>query len=283
MSSAYHDFYGIKDPRMSVYPLMDYPLKTFLFSAVYLSFVKVIGPAWMKNRRPYELRTLMVIYNAFLVVLSGWLFVNFGIYGWFTTYSWRCEPIDRSSNPYALKMVYVCWIFYLSKFFEFADTVFFILRKKDAQINFLHVFHHTIVPITAWYGVAYGPGGYNTIFCTLNSFVHIWMYLYYGLSALGPSVQKYLWWKKYLTTLQLIQFVGVLLFYTQVYLFPKENCKVHGFLVAISVVQGIIFLFLFLHFYKNSYKKNPLQKYHTASKSHSENGAINIGTRHKEN
>ena len=33
------------------------------------------------------------------------------------------------------------------------------------------------------------------------------MYTYYALSALGPSVQKYLWWKKYITQIQLIQFI----------------------------------------------------------------------------
>jgi len=38
----------------------------------------------------------------------------------------------------------------------------------------------------------------------LNSFIHILMYSYYGLSALGPAVQKYLWWKRYLTKLQLV-------------------------------------------------------------------------------
>ena len=38
----------------------------------------------------------------------------------------------------------------------------------------------------------------------LNTFVHIIMYSYYGLSALGPSVQKHLWWKKYVTKLQLV-------------------------------------------------------------------------------
>jgi hypothetical protein len=38
----------------------------------------------------------------------------------------------------------------------------------------------------------------------LNTFVHIWMYGYYGLSALGPHMQKYLWWKKYITKLQLV-------------------------------------------------------------------------------
>lgn len=39
---------------------------------------------------------------------------------------------------------------------------------------------------------------------TLNSFIHILMYSYYGLSVF-PSMHKYLWWKKYLTQAQLVR------------------------------------------------------------------------------
>lgn len=38
----------------------------------------------------------------------------------------------------------------------------------------------------------------------INSLVHVAMYLYYGLAAFGPSMSKYLWWKRYLTSLQLV-------------------------------------------------------------------------------
>ncbi len=41
----------------------------------------------------------------------------------------------------------------------------------------------------------------------LNSFIHVIMYVYYGLTALGPHMQKYLWWKKYLTCIQLVRCV----------------------------------------------------------------------------
>ena len=34
--------------------------------------------------------------------------------------------------------------------------------------------------------------------------VHSVMYLYYALAALGPWMRPYLWWKKYLTQLQLV-------------------------------------------------------------------------------
>lgn len=38
----------------------------------------------------------------------------------------------------------------------------------------------------------------------VNTFVHIVMYSYYGLAAIGPHMQKYLWWKRYLTSMQLV-------------------------------------------------------------------------------
>ena len=38
----------------------------------------------------------------------------------------------------------------------------------------------------------------------INSFIHVIMYTYYAVAALGPEYQKYLWWKRYLTKLQLV-------------------------------------------------------------------------------
>lgn len=39
---------------------------------------------------------------------------------------------------------------------------------------------------------------------TINSSIHVLMYGYYGLAALGPQMQRYLWWKKYLTIIQMV-------------------------------------------------------------------------------
>lgn len=48
------------------------------------------------------------------------------------------------------------------------------------------------------------PGGLGTFHAMVNSAVHVVMYTYYGLCAMGPAYQKYLWWKKHLTSLQLV-------------------------------------------------------------------------------
>lgn len=45
----------------------------------------------------------------------------------------------------------------------------------------------------------------GTFHALLNCVVHVIMYTYYGLTAMGPNYQKYLWWKKYLTTIQLVR------------------------------------------------------------------------------
>ena len=74
-------------------------------------------------------------------------------------------------------------------------------------MTFLHVYHHAVMPLYSWMMVRWLPGGHEILAGYINFAVHVVMYAYYFLSALGPKVQPYLWWKKYLTALQLVQFV----------------------------------------------------------------------------
>ncbi|GBM69375.1 Elongation of very long chain fatty acids protein 1, partial [Araneus ventricosus] len=145
--------------------------------------------------------------------------------------------------------------------------VIFVLRKKDSQIIFLHVFHHTTVPVIAWLGVSYGPGGYNSFYPMVNSFVHVWMYLYYGLASLGPESQKYLGWKKYLTSLQLAQFAVVSLYFVHLCLFSQKSCSISPLLVVLNVGPSVIYFGLFMHFYLNSYKQPSILSKYRSSKS----------------
>ena len=51
------------------------------------------------------------------------------------------------------------WWFYISKLMELLDTVVFIVRKKNDQISFLHVFHHASMFSLWWIGVKWVAGG----------------------------------------------------------------------------------------------------------------------------
>lgn len=54
---------------------------------------------------------------------------------------------------------------------------------------------------------AYFAGEQGSVVGWLNALVHTIMYSYYFLSTLGPEVQKYLWWKRYITKLQMVSFL----------------------------------------------------------------------------
>jgi len=64
-----------------------------------------------------------------------------------------------------------------------------------------------VVPLLGWATIKLAPTVPPiAVFAILNTMVHVIMYSYYALSAFGPRIQKYLWWKKYITIIQLIQF-----------------------------------------------------------------------------
>lgn len=90
----------------------------------------------------------------------------------------------------------------------FFFQLFFILRKKNQHVSTLHVIHHGIMPFSVWMGLKFAPGGHSTFFALLNTFVHIIMYFYYMVAAMGPEYQKYIWWKKYLTTMQMVSLLN---------------------------------------------------------------------------
>ncbi|KAI4462109.1 fatty acid acyl transferase-related [Holotrichia oblita] len=101
---------------------MSSPLPTLLICLTYAYGVKVVGPMLMENRKPFNLRKPIIFYNLFQVIFSCWLFYESGICGWLSHYSYRCQPVDYSNNPTALRMVRGCWWYYFSKFTEFMDT-----------------------------------------------------------------------------------------------------------------------------------------------------------------
>lgn len=87
------------------------------------------------------------------------------------------------------------------------------------------------MPVVAWFGTKYLPGGHGAFIGFLNSFIHIIMYSYYILAALGPSIQKYLWWKKHITTMQLVCISYLIDIYVTCYeihfLCNKQNKRVY--------------------------------------------------------
>jgi len=251
---VYHDFFEeTGDPRLKHYPLMNGPWSTLALIALYLYVVKILGPNLMRDRKPYNPKGIMIIYNFLMVAASGWMFFEGCLLTNFGLDLWCCQYVDTSLNYKPMRMIWVGYLFFLSKFVEFLDTIFFVIRKKDSQVSFLHVIHHSIVPISVWIGLKFAPGGNNALFPLLNAFVHTVMYLYYGLAAIGPHMQKYLWWKRYLTRIQMVQFSIVIVHGLRT-LFMRDCHFPISFLI-LTQFNAILFLALFYSFYRQSYTK----------------------------
>lgn len=246
------------DPRTSELPLMETPWPSIIICTIYFIFV-ANGKRIMKNREAMDLRSVLIVYNFSLVLLSLYLVYEFCAGGWFTTYSFGCQPVDFSFSNKAVRMANACYIFYLSKFVELLDTVFFILRKKFNQVSFLHVFHHGVMPPSWWIGVKFAPGGFGTFHGVVNAFIHVIMYSYYGLSACGEKYQKYLWWKKYITQLQMLQFIAVMAHGSQLFFIDCNYPPIFSYFI---IMYAMVFLVFFSNFFIHEYilKKNKAKK-----------------------
>lgn len=250
LNKILEDIWDLRDKRMDSYYLMNSPLPTAAICCLYFYCVKFLGPKLMSGRKPFEIKGIILGYNLIQVLFSSWIMYEILMGGWATGYSFTCEPIDRSNNPMALRMANAAWWYYFSKFTEFFDTFFFVLRKKTEHVSTLHVLHHGLMPLFAWEACRFVPGGHESFGALFNTAVHVVMYTYYFLAAFGVN-QKYLWWKRHLTKFQMVQFVTVCLHSLQ--LAFNNDC---GFPVVQSVISSsfmILFFILFMQFYIRSY------------------------------
>ncbi|GBM05935.1 Elongation of very long chain fatty acids protein AAEL008004 [Araneus ventricosus] len=158
---------SFRDPRTIDWPLCGspFPILSIIFSYVY--FVKVLGPQWMKNREPFKIERIIVLYNILMVIFSAGFFIYGGSYSYIPPwgkFSWICEPINYTTDPEVIDMITIGWWFLLLKIVEFADTIFFVLRKKFTHISALHVIHHSLVAWGIWIGMKFGAeDAFNTL------------------------------------------------------------------------------------------------------------------------
>ncbi|KAB0794798.1 hypothetical protein PPYR_11637 [Photinus pyralis] len=257
----FQDYLGEPDERVRDWFLVNSPLNLIIIYVVYFSFI-LFGLYFMSKRKPFELRGCLVVYNCIQIAIASYIFEEIVSNAILAKYKLICTPLDTSYNRTALRIAKTFWLFYISKIVDLFDTVFFVLRKKNQQLSFLHVYHHSTMIFNWYLGVLYTPGGQATLSVAINSFVHIIMYTYYLLSSFGPRVQKYLWWKKYLTQLQLFQFIIILL---HLVIGSINGCQKPIWLVYFSFLYLWSMVFLFLNFYATTYD-NERQMYLKAIK-----------------
>ncbi|CAH8571468.1 unnamed protein product [Schistosoma bovis] len=244
------------DPRVSSMFLMSSVNGLLYVIIAYLTLVHY-GLKFMKGRNPFRINGLVVAYDWIMVVMNAYMLYESVAVAFNENYSLYCQKVDYSSNPNALRLARAIWLFHISKVVECLDTFFFIIRGRTHLVTWLHVYHHcTMIPIT-WAGVKWAAGGEIFQPVAVNCTIHVIMYSYYAFAALGPKWRKYLWWKRYLTMLQMIQFsYGMLYSYISLY----NQCGLKEFVYYFNLFYQASLLLLFYNHYHHAYHKSKNQK-----------------------
>lgn len=234
--------------------------ETMVFLVIYYTVI-FGGREWMRNREPFKLKFIFTIHNLVLTAISAILLALFveellptvvrkGIF--FAV----CDHDGGWTQP----LVVLYYLNYLTKYLELMDTVFMFLKKKP--LTFLHCYHHGATAFLC-YTQLLGNTAVSWVVIDLNLCVHVLMYWYYFQSARGVRV----WWKEWVTRLQIIQFIidlGFVYFASYTYFtstyFPwmpnYGECAGEEFAALAGIGTLTSYLFLFIAFYFATYKKD---------------------------
>lgn len=182
----------------------------------------------------------MMTYNVFQVLFNSYI-----VYGLNSLISF--PNIFGLNTPYNDSLRYFVYLHYISKYIDLLDTFFIILRKKDAQLSFLHIYHHSTIPLIWGFLLHIGHGNGTAAFgAWINSIIHMIMYSHYLCTSLGYNNPL----KKYITQAQMMQFAMcfghslIVVFYENIV--PK-------YLAITQTLYHIQMLYLFNKFYVKSY------------------------------
>ncbi|XP_046366678.2 elongation of very long chain fatty acids protein 1-like [Haliotis rufescens] len=219
-------------------------LPSFPLFCAYLLMI-FLSKFWQKWTKPLNLKPLMILHNFTCCLASMYTLYGFinGLY--------NSDYIYSKTMTEELRFVY--WVYWMTKIIELLDTVFMVLRHRQRQISFLHIYHHASMLLLSNVGYKYFPYPNIAIFLVLNSLVHVVLYFYYGLTAVMPNNPPR--WRKQLTQMQILQFL--LDFVLASYGYMYHNFCFYG------LIYGITMTYLFSNFYYHAYvrqKKHPEDK-----------------------
>ncbi|KAH8312870.1 hypothetical protein KR044_013388, partial [Drosophila immigrans] len=229
------------------------PWPMFFIISSYLLFVLKLGRILMDRRKAFDLRRVLKIYNLMQVLFNSIIFLGVIYYLIaFKPHNLSCLTVMAPDNPLKNTDRMLSYAYYINKFVDLLDTVFIVLRKSYKQISVLHLLHHLYMPIAGYFIIRFsGFGGHIIVTGVLNLFVHIIMYGYYYIVSQNPDIKPNLWWKQYITILQLVQFV--IIFVHSFWTLAQPKCQVSRFIIYMTIFMSIIMFTMFTNFFMHAY------------------------------
>jgi hypothetical protein len=165
--------YNSADPRIRDRILMGSPIPILTVTLFIYVILNLITKLMSRRKEGFKLEKLSLGISCYIWIGNLYFFYKSSVLGWFSTYSWICEPVDRSNSIRALEIVHICHIFVLFKMTYVLELLVFILRKKEKLISFYMFFHHLTFPLLLWVSMNYHPGGHVTFAGLVNSCNHV--------------------------------------------------------------------------------------------------------------
>lgn len=229
----------------------------FVSCVLYLVAV-YFGISWMAKRDAYSLRSLLVLWNLGLTIISIWgsYVMVPDLYSYLTKRGFVASVCTSAIHVYPM-LSFWSFVFVLSKIVEFGDTFFIIARKNHLQ--FLHWYHHITVCIFSWYSLRFKSSSAHW-YCAMNLSVHSIMYFYYLLKACRVHIPIIV--ASGITLVQILQFVVgfiVTVVAAQQH-WSGQPCHTDTTLLLLGLaIYGSYFYLFSLFFYKR-YLKRPVRK-----------------------
>ena len=146
-----------------------------------------------------------------------------------------------------------CFMFYLSKYWEYVDTMILVLKKSEVKL--LHSWHHFVV---VWICFLFMKYNVSFFFSGVlwNAGIHTIMYFYYYLTTFGMKP----WWGKNLTKAQMFQFFAGGISFWPMLVFCWQDLKSWLPIYLGNQAMLISFLWLFGGFFVKKYNKGEIKK-----------------------
>jgi elongation of very long chain fatty acids protein 6 len=257
MANIFLDEYDYDRARQWLMDTEGFLLKSVAAYVIAIWSIKYI----MADRKPFNLQTPLILWNAALAVFSILGFIRttptflrvISEHGITHTYTHISEmQTDKVAG-------YWTFLWVVSKIPELVDTLFIVARKRP--LMFMHWYHHAL---TGWFAFVtfYSENAYMIWVVWLNYFIHSVMYSYYCLRAMRVRVPPQV--AQQITGAQIVQFLithavmahlAWLVFTTN----GQYAVTLKGF--AIGAFMEVTYLLLWFRFYHISYIAKGGKKY----------------------
>lgn len=247
---------------MQHYPAYDIlvsPPVLYGLPAAYV-IVAIAGNFAMRSRPAFEVGLAMKVYNVAQIVLC--VYMSLGML-----------PALGFPNTFGINGKYTeagewfILVHYLSKFMDWFDTLWMILKKKShVQMSFLHLYHHATIGVVWGYLLSTGNGNGTCQYgAFINSVTHVIMYTHFLWTSFGLKNP----FKNLVTMWQITQFYSCFLHAcTVLFIYPdwEKQLPLRFAWLQFCYHLTMIYLFTFKLHWVPQFLKDPAMV--TKSKSH---------------